>query len=139
MATHDWVQARECQVLKLGAGRHDSDHAAIGHQPLIWDAAGAIVEWGLDAAAAGALLDAAGIDGAHGRPLLPFYIAAYAAFRLGVCRLALPAAPPGEAERVRQERAERCYSAALRSGLRSASPQPSVTSAGLFTHSTHGP
>jgi hypothetical protein len=90
----------------------------VGPQPLAWDVAGALVEWGLDAATAAPLLTA--YQAADGDPLpaatLTFYRQAYAAFRAGQCDLCaqMSGHDPGEQDRLWAARDR--YRAVLASG-----------------------
>lgn len=62
------------EIVKVGRIAPTLDHTVVGRQPLAWDVAGAMVEWGLD--------DPAGLPTVTN---LRFYRAAYAAFRMGQC------------------------------------------------------
>ncbi len=89
MAPHEWVRVntRAGELLKMDGTGHAEDHTMVGAQPVIWDLAGAIVEWECDAALSHALHGAYQVAG--GDPVEPvrlaFYEAAYAAFRAGQC------------------------------------------------------
>ena len=86
LAPHEWLRAADGRLVKVDCVGHDADHTAVGRQPVAWDVAGALAEWGLDDAAAGPLLGA--FEAAGGPPvpppLLTFYRMAYAAFRVGM-------------------------------------------------------
>ncbi len=88
-APYEWVRSAEGRLLKMDCTGHDLDHTTIGRQPLLWDVAGALVEWGLDAASAAPLLHP--IEAALPAPLdlrrLRLYQAAYAAFRTGQAKI----------------------------------------------------
>ncbi len=106
LAPHEWLRTRSGQLLKVDAAGHDADHTIIGRQPLAWDVAGALVEWGLDEGAAAPLL--AAYQAAGGPALRPaplrFYRMAYAAFRTGQCALCadMLAHDPDEQARLRR-------------------------------------
>lgn len=77
-------------VLKCDGVDHHDDHFWPGPQDPAWDLAGAAVEWGMDAPARGALVDAylARLHDRGLREVLPFYEVAYLAWRLGYATLA---------------------------------------------------
>jgi hypothetical protein len=88
MAPHEWLQHRN-RILKTDVWGHDFDHTYPGPQSILWDFAGAIMEWRMAAAQVRGLLqnlqqDAAAIPLDWLRP----YLFAYAAFRIGMCSLA---------------------------------------------------
>jgi len=91
-----------------GVDHHD-DHYFPGRQDAAWDVAGTIVEFGLDEPAARAFVEACrsrtGDVGLDER--LPFYRAAYLAYRLGYCTFA---------ERSVESPEDRTRFAALRDG-----------------------
>lgn len=103
-APAEW-RLRAGGMVKAGRIAPTLDHTVAGRQPIGWDVAGALVEWGLDEASAGPLLAAAPPVAPHE---LRFYRAAYAAYRLGV----LSMADPGEGAAL--ERARAFYLEALR-------------------------
>lgn len=77
------------RALKLDCTGHVSDHTIVGPQSILWDIAGAIVEWELSPAATVRVIEPIWEAG-HEFPLetLRFYIAAYAAFRAGLFSMA---------------------------------------------------
>ncbi len=86
MTPHEWLRTACGQIVKTDAGGHDADHTIIGRQPLAWDIAGALVEWGLENENAAAVLLAAVREAGAVVPApaaLRFYCLAYAAFRVG--------------------------------------------------------
>jgi hypothetical protein len=103
LAPHEWVRSRGGRLVKVDNAGHDADHTIVGAQPLAWDVAGALVEWGLDEARAAHLLDA--FHAAGGTPILPvaltFYRLAYAAFRVGQSSLCAHATSHDPAEQAR--------------------------------------
>jgi hypothetical protein len=117
MAPHEWVVTPR-GPRKLGPCGHDADHTMVGVQPWWWDLAGATVEWGLSESQRARVRRG---PGERGMPLPAprlerFYIAAYGAFRLGVCDLAAGwAADEGERGRIGAARAR--YAAGLASVL----------------------
>jgi hypothetical protein len=100
---------------KLDGAGHTWDHTVVGAQPLAWDVAGALVEWGPAAPAARSLL--AAYRAAGGDPLpaatLAFYRLAYAAFRAGQCDLCAQMSGHDAAEQARLRQARDRYRAVL--------------------------
>ena len=102
LAPHEWICAHanggrdnrtdDNRVLKTDCWGHSWDHTVIGRQSWLWDVAGAIVEWDLDAKSAAPLLSAVSTFrvGAFSSAELRFYFAAYAAFRLGMLAMSTP-------------------------------------------------
>jgi hypothetical protein len=93
MMPHDWIAASDGRWLKVDATCHGDDHLFPGPTDVAWDLAGAIVEWQMDGAAAGALIDRyrslSGDLAVISR--LPAYLLAYSAFRTAYCRMAAAA------------------------------------------------
>ncbi len=91
LAPHEWIFAAESeQLLKLDCEGHFGDHTAVGPQPILWDVAGALIEWGLDRQNAAPFfhaLEHARIDVSS--EALQFYLLGYAAFRMGLMSIAL--------------------------------------------------
>jgi hypothetical protein len=90
MAPHEWIADKAGSIMKTDAGGHELDPTWTGRQPVLWDLAGAMLEWDLDPDGARALLDGFVEGGGSSRaPLaLDAYAAAYAAHRLGQIGLA---------------------------------------------------
>jgi hypothetical protein len=120
LAPHEWLRTRSGALCKVDNAGHDDDHTVVGTQGVLWDLAGALVEWDLEPGAAAALLG--GFREAGGAPAPPeqlaFYRMAYAAFRAGCCRMA---AGGDAAEGERLERAFARYRLALSRALDGAS------------------
>jgi hypothetical protein len=87
-APHEWVRTSAGKIVKTDCTGHATDHTLVGRQSVLWDLAGAIVEWDLQGTQIESLT----------RPLveanvsvdpaaLQFYHAAYAAFRMGLTSL----------------------------------------------------
>jgi hypothetical protein len=76
-------------IVKVDNAGHDRDHTAVGQQPVTWDIAGAIVEWGLKPEQVGMLIDAFYASGGPSieQAALHYYRMCYAAFRVGQCHL----------------------------------------------------
>lgn len=81
----EWLRLPDGRLVKTDALDHHQGHDLIGCQDPAWDVAGAIVEFGLDAAQADRLIAAAGLT--IDRQLLAFDRLAYCAFRLGQAEL----------------------------------------------------
>ncbi|HEX8682908.1 MAG TPA: hypothetical protein VF707_11375, partial [Ardenticatenaceae bacterium] len=111
LAPHEWVRSHGGPLVKVDNAGHDADHTIVGAQPLAWDVAGALVEWGLDEARAAPLRDA--FHAAGGAPIPPaaltFYRLAYAAFRVGQSSLCAHATSHDPAEQARLWHAYGCY------------------------------
>lgn len=82
----EWIRTASDRIFTVDCVGHEADHTMVGRQPIDWDLAGAIVEWGLDAGNANVLQTAAGQQ-AHPHELTTFYVAAYAAFRIGMASM----------------------------------------------------
>jgi hypothetical protein len=106
LAPHEWLLAPKGHLMKTDCAGHDRDHTIVGIQPLAWDVAGALVEWQLDSLP---LPEDAPVDLAE----LPFYRAAYAAFRLGMCTLCASFLQPGDPDHTRLLEAAERYRADL--------------------------
>lgn len=90
MAPHEWIGCPEGPIQKTDAGGHDLDPTWTGRQPVLWDLAGASLEWDLCPSEQQTLLDgfAAGGGGCCAPLALDAYMAAYAAHRAGQVRFA---------------------------------------------------
>jgi hypothetical protein len=95
MLAHEWI-ATSSEFLKIDAVDHGDDHFFPGPQDIAWDVAAAHIDLGLDPET---YARASGDREIHRR--LPFYLAAYSAFRLGYCRFFVRADPrfAGRADR----------------------------------------
>jgi hypothetical protein len=89
MAPHEWIRTHDSKIVKVDSAGHAWDHTCVGSQPVAWDIAGAIMEWGLDEEATRTLLEAFYSAGGEHIPLpaLTFYHVAYAALRMGQCHM----------------------------------------------------
>lgn len=115
MAPWEWVREAGGRVVKVDTGGHAEDHTAVGAQSVLWDLAGAVVEWNLETPGREALLE--GFGRAVDWERLAFYEACYAAFRMGVMQLCVGGAPD-EAERGRASKAYGWYRRGLEERLR---------------------
>ena len=109
LAPEEWLRGPGERLIKVDCSGHQADHTLVGVQPVAWDLAGAIVEWGLEGEAARCLLSAFSAAGGKPPPVpaLRVYCLAYAAFRLGQCAICSTRADPEERRRL--ERAARFY------------------------------
>jgi len=89
MHPHEWVQSADGLWLKVDGGSHGDDHFYPGATDIAWDLAGAIIEWELDPQATQYFLERyRARTGDNPTSRLPAYLLAYAAFRLGYCKMA---------------------------------------------------
>jgi len=92
MQPHEWITTRSGHLLKCDAAAHGDDHFFPGPCDIAWDLAGAIVEWEMPPDAAEAFLRAyERRSGDYACARLPFWMAAYVAFRAGYCTMAAQA------------------------------------------------
>jgi hypothetical protein len=102
MAPYEWRRLPGGKVVKVPRVASTLDHTIVGPQPIAWDIAGAVVEWGLDEATAAPLL-------AELPPIasevLRFYCLAYAAFRMGTCAMFAGMSDDSEASRLKRDEA----------------------------------
>ncbi|HYG74522.1 MAG TPA: hypothetical protein VEK08_05910 [Planctomycetota bacterium] len=119
MAPFEWRMLAG-RLVKLDAECHDSDHTIVGAQPLLWDVAGAGIEWQMPEAEQAQLAsELVGVVGEVPPALMLFYKAAYAAFRFGQVSMCL-SMRPHEDEARRLQSAANAYSTALRQCLQQA-------------------
>lgn len=100
----EWLRRSDGLLVKVDCVGHRNDHTVVGVQPVVWDLAGAMVEWGLDGDSARPLLNAFAAAGGEPPPpaALTIYRLAYAAFRLGMCVMCAGASDPAEQRRLGQ-------------------------------------
>jgi hypothetical protein len=109
LAPQEWIRTGEGKIFKLDAEGHSADHTAIGEQSLLWDIAGAWIEWNLDPQTAAPLMETLEERGVRvDFEALTFYRTAFAAFRVGLFSMAL-AQVSGERERKRFAAARAFY------------------------------
>jgi hypothetical protein len=85
----EWLLTGKGEMLKVDSGGHGDDHFFPGMTDIAWDLAGAIVEWKMTTAGAGAFLDSyrrASGDDAWSR--IADFVTAYAVFRWAYCKMA---------------------------------------------------
>jgi hypothetical protein len=84
MAPHEWLRTEAGSLVKTDHSANLVDHTLIGQQPLVWDVAGIIIEWRLGPELTVSFAEPLGEQGmAWDSEVLDFYIAAYAAFKMG--------------------------------------------------------
>jgi hypothetical protein len=90
LSPHEWIRCADGIILKTDCEGHAHDHTIVGPQSLLWDVAGALVEWDLSLRVATPLLSVIEQGGA---PIdfeaLTYYLLAYSAFRVGLLSLSL--------------------------------------------------
>lgn len=99
---YEWLSDQAHHLLKTDSVGHDCDHTLVGKQAVVWDLAGAMVEWQLAEAAIRRLLNAFNAAGGASIDMttLHFYRVAYLAFRLGQCTMAAQVHDPYERARL---------------------------------------
>ena len=104
LAPEEWIRRIDGRLIKVDCAGHSADHTVVGRQSLIWDLAGAMVEWRLDDETARPLLWAFSTAGGElpSAEVLAFYRMAYAAFRLGQCVICAGTSDPKEQRRLRR-------------------------------------
>jgi hypothetical protein len=103
MQAHEWLRTKG-PILKIDGAMHGDDHFFPGPTDIAWDLAGAIVEWDMDRDAEQYFCSA--FQNRSGKRLsnLPDFILAYAAFRMGYCKMALAGTQdPGDKGRFQNE------------------------------------
>jgi hypothetical protein len=112
---HEWI-ASDGALMKTDALDHHADDFLPGPRDSAWDVAGAVCELGLDGAAAAALVSEYR-GRSHDRTIerrLPFYRAAYLAYRIGYANLSaesLRGTPDGARFRTLEARYRRSLAA----------------------------
>lgn len=116
VAPHEWLRTSSGSIVKTDSSGHVTDHTIVGMQPLVWDIAGAIVEWHLNDSSAGCLLEACYAAGVQRVPrdMLRWYEAGYAAMRLGQCEMCSEAEGKQSEEGARLQKAAKLYEERLR-------------------------
>jgi hypothetical protein len=107
MLPHEWLETPD-GIVKTDALDHGDDHFYPGPQDIAWDVAAFGVEFGCQERIVEAYTQASGDQDAAAR--VPFYRAAYLAFRRGYCELAANALA-GSADGARFHRARERYDA----------------------------
>ncbi len=129
MAPYEWVRTEAGQILKTDFFGHELDHTLVGRQSLLWDVAGALVEWDLSLGVAQPMLQPLREAGIRlNMPALRFYQMAYAAFRMGMTSLCAGQSPADTAETNRLERAAAAYRHMLQRLLNASPPRSQETS-----------
>jgi hypothetical protein len=92
MMPHAWIRNPEGGLLKTDGSLHGDDHFFPGPCDIAWDLAGAIVEWEMgECVAKHFLAKFAEITADDAGPRIAAFTIAYAAFRMGYCKMAAAA------------------------------------------------
>jgi hypothetical protein len=92
MMPQAWIGSVDGKILKTNASLHGDDHFFPGPCDIAWDLAGAIVEWQMGECVANQFLARfAHLSGDDASPRIAAFITAYAAFRMGYCKMAADA------------------------------------------------
>lgn len=123
MQPHEWIPY-DRTVLKLDGATHGDDHFYPGPTDIAWDLAGTFIEWNLDANQSDVLLrrfrDRSGV---RADAQLPWFLLAYATFRMAYCKMAMSATHAFQ-EKKRLENVYRYYRNKARQFSRCASARP---------------
>jgi hypothetical protein len=133
VAPHEWLRTSEGCLVKTDSTGNLVDHTIVGRQPLLWDVAGVIVEWKLNSDQTvffEKMLRDLGLDWSP--DTLDFYLAAFAAFKLGQSVLCLQMGSPDSNYTSRMEGAARYYASKLEAILH-------LEAVPSFIDSTRGP
>ena len=103
LAPCEFIRGHDGQLYKTDSEGHDADHTMVGKQSILWDVAGAIIEWQPGRRQRAEFLSAlrnAGVTASAN--VLRFYCASYAAFRLGMATMCELTAADAERSRLNQ-------------------------------------
>jgi hypothetical protein len=89
MMPHAWMRDAEGKTFKTNGSLHGDDHFFPGPCDIAWDLAGAIIEWEMGECVANQLLGRyKQLSGDDAKPRISAFLTAYAAFRMGYCKMA---------------------------------------------------
>jgi hypothetical protein len=89
MMPHAWLRDAERKIFKINGSLHGDDHFFPGPCDIAWDLAGAIIEWKMGECVSNQLLQKyAQLSGDDIKPRMAAFLTAYAAFRMGYCKMA---------------------------------------------------
>jgi len=89
MAPHEWIRTEKGNILKTDCWGHAFDHTCVGCQSVLWDVAGAILEWRMNHEQLSVFMKQLSDGGLFFAPeTLTFYLLGYASFRLGMLSMA---------------------------------------------------
>lgn len=92
MQPHKWIASPDGRILKLDACTHGDDHFLPGPTDILWDLAGAIVEWDMDRHAEQSFVTKYHeLVGSKKDDRLPFFVLAYTVFRMSYSKMAMAA------------------------------------------------
>lgn len=90
MQPWEWIRSQSGRILKTDLSTHGDDHFFPGPTDIIWDLAGAAVEWRMSEGAIALLLSTyQQITGTNLRPRFPLFRLAYVVFRMAFSKMAL--------------------------------------------------
>ena len=89
MAPHEWIRSQDGTLIKVDASQHGDDHFFPGPTDILWDLAGAIVEWNMDADAEQYLLSRFRAKSGIVPNRTQLFSMAYSTFRASYCKMAL--------------------------------------------------
>ena len=120
MQPHEWIKSSNGVLVKVDGNADGEGHFLPGPTDILWDLAGAIIEWNLNSAAAEYLLEqfqkhSSRVDEAR----LSWFLLAYSVLRLSYCKMAR-SATQDVAEKPRLDHAILHYKAHVNWGLRAA-------------------
>lgn len=87
MQPHKWIRTRD-GVLKVDGAMHGCDHFLPGPTDIAWDLAGVIIEWNMGLDAQQHFFSAFQKQCQYDTGKLPWFLLAYATFRVGYCKMA---------------------------------------------------
>lgn len=111
MLRHEWIETAD-GIVKIDALDHGDDHFYPGPQDIAWDLAAFGIEFDCEERLVECYTKESGDDDVASR--LPFYRAAYLAFRRGYCQMAAQALE-GSADGARWQREQEKYESRIRS------------------------
>ncbi|HSU54990.1 MAG TPA: hypothetical protein VLT36_13105, partial [Candidatus Dormibacteraeota bacterium] len=115
LAPHEWVRTPDGNIIKTDANGHWNDHTLVGKQSVVWDVAGAVIEWDLNDAQVEFLVRVLADCGIKvNGPALEFYKSAYLAFRIGIITFGIGQAQNDPEEQARLSSALETYKRKLR-------------------------
>jgi hypothetical protein len=118
MQPHEWVRSSSGKLVKIDGNADGDGHFLPGPTDILWDLAGAIIEWNLNRDAEEYLLaqfrKRAGVPA---KAKLPWFLLAYSVFRMSHCKMAY-SSTLDVAEKRRLNTAARYYRCQVNSALR---------------------
>jgi hypothetical protein len=104
MASYEWILRAEGSMSKVDWFGNVFDHTIVGPQSILWDIAGAMIEWDVQGECEAALLEPLTSGGFETSPEnLLIYSIAYCAFKMGQFSFCASISPPEEQPRSQRE------------------------------------